>query len=187
MIISEMCTPDSITRDLQAKLMADGDPEDYNRNVMLATQAIMFFGTPHSGTDWADLASGFVDLINMSLVKQANKNVVDFLRRNPGQFSDLPMVLINLNERRQRGHILGAQKIALHCFNEGKPIHVGVFKWVRPLCHRTGEADKREAHRESESANHLGYHTRNTINADHVQMTKFKKANDPGFIAVCVT
>ncbi len=38
---------------------------------------------------------------------------------------------------------------------------------------------------EPESAHHLGYHTRGTINADHVQMTKFRSPYDPDFEAVC--
>ena len=142
MIFFEMCNADFSSSKPQALVMADGDPEDYNRNIMLATHAIMFFGTPHSGSDWAFLASRLVDLINMSLVKQANKNVVDIMRQSSAQLADLQMAFINLNERRQRGHIPGAQKIALHCFNEGKPIRVGRFEQVRSFYHWTGEADE---------------------------------------------
>ena len=119
--------------------MADSDPEDYNQDVVRATQAIMLFGTPHSGSDWAFLASGLVDLINLSFVKQANKEVVDILQRDSGQLADLQMAFINLNERRSRGHISGARKIALHCFNEGKAIRVGRFERVRTLFCRWAE------------------------------------------------
>ncbi len=115
----------------QALVVADGDPEDYSQDVVRATQAIMFFGTPHSGSDWAILASGLVELISLSLMKQANKEVVDILRRDSGQLADLQMAFINLNEKRSRGRVSGARKIALHCFNEGKPIRVGQFERVR--------------------------------------------------------
>ncbi len=125
-----LISPPSIS---QALVIADGDPEDYSQNVVRATQAIMFFGTPHSGSDWVVLASGLVELIDLSFVKQANKEVVDILRRDSGQLADLQMAFINLNEKRSRGHISGVRKIAIHCFNEGKPIRVGQFERVRSL------------------------------------------------------
>jgi hypothetical protein len=100
MIFPAMCDADFSALNSQALVMADGDPEDYNRDVMRSTQAIMFFGTPHSGSDWALLASGLVELINMSFVKQANKDVVEILQRGSGQLADLQMAFVNLNERR---------------------------------------------------------------------------------------
>lgn len=90
----------------------------------------MFFGTPHCGSEWASLANGLVKLVDMSLVKQVNRNMVNILKRDSEELANIQRSFISMNENRRLGNVPGAPALMFHCFTESQAIRVKGFERV---------------------------------------------------------
>jgi pimeloyl-ACP methyl ester carboxylesterase len=134
------------------------EPDDDSiQAIATSTCGIMFFGTPHRGSDVAPLGKAAANLVN--LFKQTNSRILGPLQPN----SD---VLRSVEERFQREMIHKSGRlrhIKILCFYEAKP--------TSPIGFIVSE----------DSATLLGF-TKLPLDADHSGMAKFKfGTEDPGF------
>jgi hypothetical protein len=110
--------------------------EEHIRSTGDAVRGLMFFGTPHAGSEkakWAELGQQF-----MSLFKDTNKDLLKNLSNNSVKLGDLgqqfPKYLRTRDEKRTG---VAAGKIEVVCFYEEYPTrlvglvsHVYRFSWI---------------------------------------------------------
>jgi hypothetical protein len=81
---------------LEALVLAHEDDRRYNR-IISATSAIVFFGTPHRGSNGADIGTAVARVVNMSLrasqtarvTGSVRDDLLKTLQSNPQALSDL--------------------------------------------------------------------------------------------------
>ncbi|KAK4119363.1 TPR-like protein [Parathielavia appendiculata] len=134
--------------------------EPHLHNVLRLTRGIAFLGTPHHGSGlarWAELLSR-----SIGIIKQTNTQIVEVLKRDSEVLARIQdgfhtMVLARGRE---------GQSIEISCFFEQLPLP-GIGQVVP-----------------QDSAILPGYIPIG-IRGNHMDMTKFASADDPGFQAVC--
>jgi hypothetical protein len=116
----------------EAIRLANESPEEYLNSISTSVSAIIFFGTPHSGSGWSTLADGLASLVNLSVVKHSNRSLVDVLKRDSEQLASLQGSFSDLNRRRSQGKSPGSAEIQIHCFHAELPVkgvgHVSQMK-----------------------------------------------------------
>jgi hypothetical protein len=106
----------------EAIRLANESPEEYLNVISMSASAIIFFGTPHSGSGWSTLADGLASLVNLSILKHSNRSLIDVLKRNSEQLASLQGSFSDLNRRRSQGKGPGCAEIQIHCFHEELPV-----------------------------------------------------------------
>jgi hypothetical protein len=105
----------------EAIILANESPEEYLNVISMSASAIIFFGTPHSGSGWSTLADGLASLVNLSILKHSNRSLIDVLKRDSEQLASLQGSFSNLNRRRSQRKSPGTE-IQIHCFHEELPV-----------------------------------------------------------------
>ncbi|KAJ5646829.1 hypothetical protein N7490_003201 [Penicillium lividum] len=144
-----------------ALLTSKQRPERHLHNILRSTCGIIFLGTPHHGAGlarWAEVMSQFI-----GLVKQTNSNIVDVLSRDSEVLARIQDGFHAMIKARREEGLL---PIEITCFYEELPL-TGIGAVVP-----------------QESAILPGYIPIG-IHRNHMDMTKFTSAEDPGFIAIC--
>ncbi|KAE8366417.1 Alpha/Beta hydrolase protein [Aspergillus caelatus] len=135
--------------------------EPHLHNILDSTCGIVFLGTPHHGSGlarWAEALSR-----SLGLAKTTNTNLVSVLKRDSEVLARIQDDFHTMIKARETE---GPLPIKITCFYEEMPLHaIGL---VVP----------------QDSAILPGYIPIG-IHSDHMGMTKFASAEDPGFIAVC--
>jgi len=106
----------------EAIILANESPEDYLNVISMSVSAIIFFGTPHSGSGWSTLADGLASLVNLSILKQSNRSLLDVLKQDSKELMSLQGSFSALNRKRSQGKIPGCTEIQIHCFHEELPV-----------------------------------------------------------------
>ncbi|KAJ4304789.1 hypothetical protein N0V90_000317 [Kalmusia sp. IMI 367209] len=140
--------------------MAQQRPERHLKRVLQYTHGIIFLGTPHHGSGLAHWAETLAKAVGM--LKQTNSKILATLRSDSEVLERIQHSFHTMI--RSRGHD-GLPSIEITCFFEELPL-LGVGTVVP-----------------SHSATLSGYIPIG-IRSNHMDMTKFKSAEDPGFIAV---
>ncbi|KAI1170200.1 Alpha/Beta hydrolase protein [Nemania sp. FL0916] len=141
-------------------LVTAKDRPAHIRNILHSTRGIIFLGTPHHGAGlarWAELLAR-----HLGIVKQMNDKILDVLKRDSevlARIQDSFHTMIRAHNEE------GRPPIEMTCFYEEIPV-LGVGLIVP-----------------QHSAILPGYIPIG-IHANHMDMTKFAAADDPGFIAV---
>ena len=121
----------------EAIRLANESPEEYLNIISMSVSAIIFFGTPHSGSGWSALADGLASLVSLSIVKQSNRSLIGVLKRDSEQLASLQGSFSDLNRRRSQGKSPGCTEIQIHCFHEELPVKaVGDVSQMMPPRHR---------------------------------------------------
>jgi hypothetical protein len=135
--------------------------EPHLHSILESTRAIAFLGTPHHGAGlarWAEMLSRYVGLI-----KQTNTKLLEALRRESEVFARIQGSFNTL----ARSKAAMGQPMEITCFYEELPVvSLGL---VVP----------------QHSAILLGYNPPIGIHRNHMDLTKFFSAEDPGFVTVC--
>ncbi|KAH8769426.1 hypothetical protein F5882DRAFT_412104 [Hyaloscypha sp. PMI_1271] len=146
-----------------ALLRAFSSPEPGFKKTLECTRGIAFLGTPHYGSDKADLAHLLLNWVN--LIRPTDRDIVRVLERDSE---------VNTNIRDEFYEMLRATNLdhkepsVLVCFYEEKPMSV---------------AGKTFFVVTKDSAKLGGYKQRG-ISGDHSSMTKYASQNDPGYKSV---
>ncbi|KAK9429092.1 bulb-type lectin domain-containing protein [Lipomyces doorenjongii] len=143
----------------RAILSSRNDPEVHLQSVFECIKGIIFMGTPHRGSwmaDWAKISSSA-----LGLLKSTNTSLLSILQTN----NELLQSVQGDFWKMIRGQRENGRRLEVTCFFEQKALSV-VGKVVS-----------------EESATLEGY-TAIGIDANHMDMTKFSSAGDPGFICV---
>lgn len=106
----------------EAIRLANESAEEYLNAISMSVSAILFFGTPHSGSGWSTLADGLASLVNLSILKHSNRRLIDVLKRDSEQLASLQGSFSDLNRRRSQGKSSGCTEIQIHCFHEELPV-----------------------------------------------------------------
>jgi protein SERAC1 len=106
----------------EAIRLANESPEEYLNAISMSVSAILFFGTPHSGSGWSTLADGLASLVNLSILKHSNRHLIGVLKRDSEQLASLQGSFSDLNRRRSQGKSPGCAEILIHCFHEELPV-----------------------------------------------------------------
>lgn len=131
------------------------------RSTYISTYAILFMGTPHNGSDLANLGSAMQTLFNLVPKKlfDTTPNLLKTLRPDNE-------ILQNVN--RQFAEIMG--RFRIYFFHESKPMDLkGTRKFI---------VDESSAAPVIEGVERMG------IEADHSAMCRFENAKSPGYEAV---
>ncbi|KAJ4289946.1 hypothetical protein N0V88_006744 [Collariella sp. IMI 366227] len=156
----------------------DTRTEPHLHNVLRLTGGIAFLGTPHHGSGlarWAELLSR-----SIGIIKQTNTQIVEVLKRDSEVLSRIQdgfhtMVLARGKE---------GQPIEISCFFEELPLpgigQVSMVAWPNSAYFADGVGQVVP----QDSAVLPGYIPIG-IHGNHMDMTKFASADDPGFQAVC--
>jgi len=105
---------------LQDALVVCNTPRDESqRDILDCTRGIAFMGVPHAGSDLEMFAEAIVDIVNLSMVKKANKLLIEALHRRSEILANIRddfMTIINSSSKRDH-------EISLHSYIEEMPIH----------------------------------------------------------------
>ncbi|KAI9653966.1 MAG: hypothetical protein M1821_006827 [Bathelium mastoideum] len=141
----------------QAVLICHTAPGAAMTKLANSVQGLMFFGTPHCGSNkaaWADVLARM-----MNLIKRTPFAVLKSLEPNSETLANLQLDFHNLLEQRKKQK----RDIKIFCLNEELPsAHIG--KIVEDM-----------------SSILPGYPHR-SVHADHISMTKFGNRQDPGYL-----
>ncbi|CCA75680.1 related to tetratricopeptide repeat domain protein-Neosartorya fischeri, partial [Serendipita indica DSM 11827] len=129
------------------------DSDNSFRDILVSTHAVLFFGTPHSGTDGV----GLVQLVNriMSMFLETNNTVLKHLKTNSEELYNI-----------QKSFISASGKLNSIFFYEERetPIAGGQKKLLVPYHSATIAGEAAEV-----------------LHADHCQMVKFTEENTENF------
>ena len=163
----------------EAVRLANESPGEYLNIISMSVFAIIFFGAPHSGSGWSTLADGLASLVNLTVLKQSDRSLIDVLKRDSEQLATLQRPFSDLNRKRNQKQIPGCSEIQIHCFHEELPVRgIGHVSHMSSL---VTEADVAQVIVTSQSAKYPGHCTEAAIHVDHTGMTKFDSAEDAGF------
>ncbi|OBT47076.1 hypothetical protein VE00_03064 [Pseudogymnoascus sp. WSF 3629] len=147
-----------------ALLVSSNPHEEEQRDIVSSTYSIAFFGTPHAGSDLERFATVVANIV--SLVKKPNKKLLQVLRSNSEILANIKDDFLALVYRHLKNRPGSLKPIRLHAFLEELPVDLLGRRVVEP-----------------DSAKITGYNS-NTIHANHMEMTKFNNAADPGYTKV---
>ncbi|KKA16380.1 SesB-related regulatory protein [Rasamsonia emersonii CBS 393.64] len=135
-------------------------PSYSSRIILRRTHGIIFLGTPHSGSGFAQWAEGLAKLIG--LIKQTNSQIIQVLRADSEVLERIQIDFHSMLRARVND---GAHPIAITCFYEELPLP-GMDEIV----------PKRAAT--------LPGYTSIGIHSNHMDMTRFETEDDPGFVSI---
>ncbi|KFZ01516.1 hypothetical protein V500_00731 [Pseudogymnoascus sp. VKM F-4518 (FW-2643)] len=147
-----------------ALLVSSNPNEEQQRDIVSSTCGIAFFGTPHAGSDLERFATAVLNIV--SIVKTPNRKLLGVLRVNSEILANIKNDFLTMVQRRLADRQSSLKPIALHAFIEELDVDYLRRRVVEP-----------------ESAIIPGYNS-DTIHADHMEMTKFHTAADPGYVKV---
>lgn len=133
-------------------------PEPHLMMIAPCTRAILFMGTPHTGSALAAWAK--IPIRAMGLIKQSNKELISLLEPNSEMLSRIQMDFLDYIRQRETNH----QPISITCLFEELPL--GHFMIVP-----------------KESVILPGYNYA-SVHANHKDMAKFETEQDPGYLTV---
>jgi hypothetical protein len=102
---------------LQALLASKASPEEHLRTTYNCTKAILFMGTPHSGTILATVSGRLARLINP--ITRTNLRIVNILRRDS---EVLARIQNEFHSLLRRHDCEGYHSIEITCFYEEVPL-----------------------------------------------------------------
>ncbi|GAB1314018.1 Tetratricopeptide-like helical (Fragment) [Madurella fahalii] len=141
-------------------LVCEDRTEQHLRNIVRSTRGIIFLGTPHHGAGLARWAERFARFLGH--IKQTNARIVEVLKRDSEVLARIQDSFHAMVMARTRD----GQPIQITCFYEELPLQgVGL---VVP----------------QDSAILPGYIPIG-IPSNHMDMARFERADNPGFVAVC--
>ncbi|KFZ07221.1 hypothetical protein V501_06676 [Pseudogymnoascus sp. VKM F-4519 (FW-2642)] len=144
-----------------ALLVSSNPNEEEQRDIVSSTCGIAFLGTPHAGSDLERFATAVANIV--SIVKKPNKKLLQVLRSNSEILANIKNDFLTMVHRHLENRPGNLKPIRLHTFVEELPIAFLKIRVVEP-----------------DSAKIPGYNS-DTIHADHMGMTKFNNADDPGY------
>ena len=139
----------------------------------------MFIGTPHAGSDFTKFALTLRYLIRLSLIKKPGLSNLKVLKKNSETLAGIQESFSTLLTTRQR---LDDRSVEIHCCIEEKPVS-GARPRKTSSIHLLGRMLTSFIQRvvEPASAHFPGYHTYDTIPANHIAMTRFRNRGDVGY------
>jgi len=144
----------------QALLISRGSAEPHVQELLEATRAIAFLGTPHHGSQKAEWTKTLRNISN--IFRETNQDLLRVLEPGSEMLAALQQEFHVMLNARQKA---GKNPPEIFCFyEEVKVLGVG---WIVP----------------PESAI-LASYSNQAIHANHMNMTKYSKPNDAGFKAV---
>ncbi|KFY33768.1 hypothetical protein V494_07314 [Pseudogymnoascus sp. VKM F-4513 (FW-928)] len=144
-----------------ALLVCNNPHEDAQTDILSSTCGVAFLGTPHAGSGMKSFATALANIV--SLVKKPNKKLLEVLGKNSEVLANIENGFLTMVQRRLVDRQSGLKPIALHAFIEELPVDFLKRRVVEP-----------------DSAKIPGYNF-DTIHANHMEMTKFRTASDPGY------
>jgi hypothetical protein len=164
---------------MQALSLAQQRPEIHLKQVLHCTRGIVFLGTPHHGSGLAHWAEGLAKAIGV--LKQTNSEILAVLKSDSEVLARVQDGFHTMiRSRAQDGQL---QPIEITCFFEELPLPgVGVVSPVSSTFTCIAELMFSQVV-PSHSAILPGYIPIG-IRTNHMDMTKFENADDPGFKAV---
>lgn len=165
----------------QDALLACNNPnDDAQSDILLSTCGIAFLGTPHAGSGLKTFATAVANIV--SLVKKPNKKLLQVLGRNSEILANIENGFSTMVKRRLGDRQGSLKPIALHAFIEELPVDfLGCVCLYWAQHQRYANIYQRVV--EPDSAKIRGYNF-DTIHANHMEMTKFHTASDPGYTKV---
>ncbi|KAH0536662.1 hypothetical protein FGG08_006488 [Glutinoglossum americanum] len=149
-----------------ALLLSKNSAEPHLQKILECTRGIAFFGTPHAGADLAKFALALANLVRC--VQKPNKDLLKILKRNSevlARIQDDFHTMIRVRKERAE------PDIKIHCYIEQIPVsgirQKSVLTYVKLVV-------------PPESAK-LPQYSFSTIRSNHMDMTKFRNQEDPGF------
>ncbi|OBT95600.1 hypothetical protein VE01_05937 [Pseudogymnoascus verrucosus] len=146
----------------KALILCTNPTEDAQKDILSSTRGIAFLGTPHAGSDLARFATAVANFVRFSLGKKSNTKLLEVLTKNSEVLADISNGFFTMVRRRESTQM----PIALHAFVEELDVDFLGRRVVEP-----------------DSARIVGYNS-DTIHANHMEMTKFRSATDPGYVKV---
>ncbi|KAI0971312.1 Alpha/Beta hydrolase protein [Xylaria arbuscula] len=144
-----------------ALLSSRTSPEPHLRRILDSARALLFMGTPHYGTDLADIGQRLVGLAGLTAAK-TNQKILGVLQRDSEVLSRIQKGFHELLRSQLQD---GTRTLEITCCYEELPL-MGVCEVVP-----------------SESAILYGYPSIG-IHADHREIARFASTDDPGFVSV---
>ncbi|EPE28101.1 alpha/beta-Hydrolase [Glarea lozoyensis ATCC 20868] len=141
----------------EAILASRNNPEHHLKDVFTNTKAVIFMGTPHTGSWMADWAK--IPASALGIVKSTNKSLLKILETDDQLLESLQVRFLSMIRDLQ------PRRLEVTCFFEELPL-LGFGKVV-----------------EKNSATFAGYNPI-SIHANHRNMVKFSSADETGFTSV---
>lgn len=157
--------------------MANQRPEQHLKSILDHTRGIVFLGTPHHGAGlarWAEVLSRHI-----GLVLPTNTDIVRVLIDYSEVLARIQVGFHTMIRARSEDN---AGQIRITRFFEELPLHrLGLVSWRIEGAFPNANTLAQVVPQHSAI---LPDYTSISIHADHMNMTKFSSAEDPGFVAV---
>jgi len=146
----------------QCLLVSRGSAEKHEKAVLESTEYIAFMGTPHAGSDQADRF--ILDAVTKlsALMASTNKQILHVLRRE--------------------SEVLANQQGDFHNMLTDRLLNAG--RYMKLFCFYEESEYKKIGKIVSDQSAILTAYGSASIPADHVGMTKFEAADDPGYVRI---
>ena len=161
------------SHDLQALVIADQRPEKHLKSILELTRGIAFLGTPHHGSSlarWAEMLAR-----SIGLFKQTNSEILQVLKTDSEVLAHIQDSFHTMIRSRAGATL---PPIDITCFYEELPLP-GVGTVSPPTFYSLRTLTSLQVV-PSHSAILPGYIPIG-IRSNHMDMTKFENADDPGF------
>lgn len=90
-----------------------------HEDFLASVHGVVFFGTPHAGSDFTKFATAISDIISLSIVKKPNRALLDVLSKNSEMLANIENDLFTLIRNRSKS---GKKPIDLFVFIEELPL-----------------------------------------------------------------
>ena len=92
---------------------------DSQEDFLASVHGVVFFGTPHAGSDFTKFATAISDIISLSIVKKPNRALLDVLKKNSEMLANIENDFFALIRNRSKS---GKKPIDLFVFVEELPL-----------------------------------------------------------------
>lgn len=150
----------------EALRLSKGKPRPHERNIFQYTKGVVFMGTPHKGSWWANWAD--IPVRALGFFKSTNKKLLDALKTDTDYLDSLgigfnDMLIESGRHPESNNRTIGTLEVV--CLWEAKPLPG--FGHVVPQANAL-----------------IDGHEQGSINANHINMVKFSTMEDDGFTQV---